>query len=268
MVNLSLPSLRADSFSAPLMERVQKVRKSGLTFAPEAGSQRLRDAINKNVTGDDLQSACRAAFEGGWNGLKLYFMLGLPTETDEDVLSIAAMAQEILNLWKKCANNKSRGLRVTVSTSCFVPKPHTPFQWEPQITMAEYLRRVGLLRGAMRSKAITYNWHSPEQGYVEAALARGDRRIGRVIEAAWRNGARLDSWSEFFQLCRWQAAFGQCGLDADFYALRERELDETLPWSIVSAGVSSEHLMSERVASRAGVTTPDCSEKCSACGAC
>ena len=268
MVNLSLPSLRADSFSAPLMERVQKVRKSGLTFAPEAGSQRLRDAINKNVTGDDLQSACRAAFEGGWNGLKLYFMLGLPTETDEDVLSIAAMVHEILNLWKKCANNKNRGLRVTVSTSYFVPKPHTPFQWEPQVTIEEYLRCVELLRGAMRSKAITYNWHSPEQGYIEAALARGDRRIGRVIEAAWRNGARLDSWSELFQLGRWQAAFGECGLDADFYALRERELDETLPWSIVSAGVSNEHLESERAASRAGVTTPDCSEKCSACGAC
>jgi len=268
MVNLSLPSLRADNFSVALMERVQKVRKSGLTFAPEAGSQRLRDVINKNVTEDDLRNACRVAFEGGWNGVKLYFMLGLPSETDEDVTAIADMAKVMLNLYKNYAYNKNRGVRITVSTSCFVPKPHTPFQWAPQVPMEEYLRRVELLRGALRSKAITYNWHSPEQGYIEAVLARGDRRLGGVIEAAWRGGARLDSWSEFFRLDRWQAAFEECGLDPDFYALRERRHDETLPWSLVTAGVSDEHLLSELKASLAGVTTPDCSVECSACGAC
>ena len=267
-VNLSLPSLRADNFSVELMERVQKVRKSGLTFAPEAGSQRLRDVINKNVTEDDLMSACRVAFEGGWNSVKLYFMLGLPTETDEDVKAIAAMAQALLNLWKNCDNNKKRGVRITVSTSCFVPKPHTPFQWEPQITMAEYLRRVELLRGALRSMSITYNWHSPEQGYIEAALARGDRRVGAVIESAWRKGARLDSWSEFFLLDRWLEAFMERGLDPDFYILRERRVDELLPWSHVSAGVSNEHLRSELAKSRAGQTTPDCNTKCAVCGAC
>jgi len=267
-VNLSLPSLRADNFSVELMERVQKIRKSGLTFAPEAGSQRLRDVINKNVTEEELLETCSVAFEGGWNSIKLYFMLGLPTETDEDVMAIAGITQAILNLSRKCANNKNRGARITISTSCFVPKPHTPFQWERQITMAEYLRRVGLLRSALRSKAITYKWHSPEQGYIEAALARGDRRLGRVIESAWGNGARLDSWSEHFMLDRWLAAFEECGLDPEFYALRERGDDELLPWSVVSAGVSNDHLVREREASRAGVTTPDCSEECLECGAC
>jgi len=251
-----------------LMERVQKVRRSGLTFAPEAGSQRLRDVINKNVTESDLFDACRLAFEGGWNNVKLYFMLGLPTETDDDVLAIACLTHAILNLWKKYAKNKNRAVRITVSTSCFIPKPHTPFQWEPQIDMAEYLRRVELLRGALRSKSVTYNWHSPEQGYIEAALARGDRRIGKVIESAWRKGARLDSWSEFFLLDRWEAAFEECGLDPGFYSLRERSEDERLPWSLIDSGVSNRHLRSELEASRAGRTTPDCSKHCPACGAC
>ena len=265
---LSLPSLRADNFSVELMERVQKVRKSGLTFAPEAGSQRLRDVINKNVTEEDLLNTCRIAFEGGWNGVKLYFMLGLPAETDEDVVAIANLSHAVLNTWKRYANNKSRGVRLTVSTSCFIPKPHTPFQWEAQITMDEYMRRVRLLRDALRTKAITYNWHSPEQGYIEAALARGDRRLGAVIEAAWRLGARLESWSEFFSLDTWMTAFGKRSLEAGFYALRERGYGEILPWSVVSAGVREEYLRNERELSREGQKTPDCREKCSGCGAC
>jgi len=266
-VGLSLPSLRADNFSVELLERVQKVRKSGLTFAPEAGSQRMRDVINKNLTEDELLDTCRVAFEGGWNSLKLYFMLGLPTETDEDVLAIAGIAHAVLHTWKKHARSKSRGVRITVSTSCFVPKPHTPFQWEPQIAMGEYLRRVGLLRGAIRSKSITYKWHSPEQAYIEAALARGDRRMGGVIEAAWRNGARLDAWSEHFSLERWQGTFEARGLDPDFYALRERPREELLPWRVVSSGVEDGYLWEGRLAAMAGEKAPDCREGCSNCGA-
>jgi len=266
-ISLSLPSLRVDNFSVGLMERIQRVRKSGLTFAPEAGSQRLRDAINKNISEADLLNACRVAFEGGWNSVKLYFMLGLPTETDDDVIAIADLSRAVLQAWKQYASNKSRGVRITVSTSCFIPKPHTPFQWEAQATMEEYLRRVGLLKGALRAKAITYNWHSPEQGFIEAALARGDRRLGEVIRAAWLNGARLDSWSEHFSIGRWLSAFGQCGLDPASYALRERSQGEILPWSVVSAGLSDEHLWKERTASQENKTTPDCRKECSGCGA-
>ena len=264
---LSLPSLRADNFSIELMERVQKVRKSGLTFAPEAGSQRLRDVINKNVTEEELLNTCRIAFEGGWNGVKLYFMLGLPTETDEDVIAIAELSRAVLNTWKRYAKNKSRGVRITVSTSCFIPKSHTPFQWESQITAEEYMRRVELLRGELRTKAITYNWHAPEQGFIEAALTRGDRRMTGVVEAAWRLGAKLDSWGEYFNLNHWLSAFEKCGLDPGFYAYRERGQDEILPWSVVSSGVSDGHLWSERLASQEGRITPDCRRACSGCGA-
>ena len=267
-ISLSLPSLRADNFSVSIMERIQRVRKSGLTFAPEAGSQRLRDVINKNVTEDDLLNTCRVAFEGGWNSVKLYFMLGLPTETDDDVIAIADLARAVLDTWKRHAKNKNRGVRISVSTSCFIPKPHTPFQWEKHIDMDEYQRRVNLLRDSLKTKAITYSWHSPEQGYIEAALARGDRKLGAVIERAWELGARLDSWSEYFSLETWNAAFEQCGLSADFYASREREYDEILPWSIISSNIRIEHLWSERNAAYEEKTTPDCRQKCSACGAC
>lgn len=266
-VNLSLPSLRADNFSLELMEKVQKVRKSGLTFAPEAGTQRLRDVINKNVREEDLLNTCRIAFEGGWNSVKLYFMLGLPTETDEDVLGIADLAEKVLRLWKTHAANKSRGVRITVSTSCFVPKPHTPFQWEPQVSMEEYMRRVTLLRENMRSKAITYNWHDPDTSLIEAVLSRGDRRIGAVIERVWETGGRLDSWSDYFSLDRWLEAFGHCGLEPDFYAARERTFNEVLPWSRVDLGVKPIFLWEEREYSRQGLLSPDCREKCSNCGA-
>lgn len=267
-ISLSLPSLRADNFSMDIMRRVQKVRKSGLTFAPEAGTQRLRDVINKNVTEEDLLTSCRVAFSGGWNTVKLYFMLGLPTETDEDVLGIADLAVKVLYAWRENAVNKARGVRITVSTSEFIPKPHTPFQWEAQIGREEYLRRVRLLTDALKkAKAVTYNWHDAEVSLVEAALARGDRRMGAVIEKVWRAGGKLESWSEYFRLDRWLDAFAACGLDIAFYATRERREDELLPWGHMDMGVTKAHLLREREQSRAGLLSPDCRASCSGCGA-
>jgi radical SAM superfamily enzyme YgiQ (UPF0313 family) len=216
------------------MERVQKVRKSGLTFAPEAGSRRLRDYINKNITEDDLLKACGVAFAGGWNSVKLYFMLGLPTETDEDIIAIADMAYKVQQTWRENTNNIKRGVRITVSTSCFIPKPHTPFERVAQISICEYLRRVDLLRGSIRSKSITYNWHSPQQGLIEAALSRGDKKLSYVIEAAWRLGSRLDSWSEHFSFNTWMKAFEESSIEPEHYASRERTKDEKLPWSVVT----------------------------------
>ena len=265
--NLSLPSLRADNFSMELMEKAQQVRKAGLTFAPEAGTQRLRDTINKNVTEDDLLETCRIAFEGGWNSVKLYFMLGLPTETDEDVLAIASLAEKVLYTWKRSAKNKDRGVRLTVSTSCFVPKPHTPFQWEAQVTPGEYERRVALLRSNMRAKAIRYNWHDSETSFIEAVLARGDRRVGRVLETVVQNGGRLDAWDECFSFERWTRAFESCGLDPAFYAHRARAYGELLPWRVTSVGVDEAYLWSEREAAYKGEITPDCRAQCTGCGA-
>ena len=267
-VNLALPSLRADNFSMNLMEKLQRGgRKSGLTFAPEAGSQRLRDAINKNVTEEDLLTSCRTAFSGGWNGVKLYFMLGLPTETDEDVLGIADLANKVYQVWRENTPNRSRGVRITVSTSCFVPKSHTPFQWEGQNTQEEYLRKVTLLREHLRNRSITYNWHDPETSFLEAVLSRGDRRLADAIEEAWRHGAKFDSWSEYFHLQTWLDAFQTCGLDPAFYANRVREKDEILPWHVISDGVKESYLWKERQAAYDGVITPDCRVKCSGCGA-
>ena len=265
-VSLSLPSLRADNFSVDLMERVQKVRKSGLTFAPEAGTQRLRDVINKNVREEDLLNSCRIAFEGGWNTLKLYFMLGLPTETDEDVVAIAELAERILQVWKQSAANRNRGLRLTVSTSLFVPKPHTPFQWNGQITSEEYLRRVALLKSSLRSRAIVYNWHEAETSLVEAVLARGDRRVGKVLESVWRKGGGLDSWSEYFSLGNWLSSMEEEGLDPAFFANRDIPEDETLPWSMITAGVTADYLRKERHTALEGFITPDCRKKCTGCG--
>lgn len=266
-ISLSLPSLRADNFSMGLMERVQKVRKSGLTFAPEAGSQRLRDVINKNVTEEALLNSCRIAFEGGWNTLKLYFMLGLPTETDEDVAAIARLAEKVLHTWREYASNKSRGVKITVSTSMFVPKPHTPFEWEPQVGVEEYLRRVRLLRDNLTSRSITYNWHEPHVSLIEAALSRGDRRMGAVIEEVWRRGGKLDSWSDYFSMERWLDAFDSRGLDPDFYAGRTRGEDELFPWDVISVGVSKKYLACERKEAYAGRVTPDCRTRCMGCGA-
>ena len=266
-VNLSLPSLRADNFSMSLMQRLAKGRKSGLTFAPEAGTQRLRDVINKNVTQEELLASCRTAFAGGYSAVKLYFMLGLPTETDEDVLGIADLAARVMHAWRESASNKQRGVRITVSTSWFVPKPHTAFQWEPQISKEEYQRRVKLLREAITTKTVTYNWHDPDTSFLEAVLARGDRRMCKVLEAAWRKGAKLDAWEEYFSLERWMEAFDECGLDPHFYANRQREKDEIMPWSVISSGVTEEYLWRELQRAKAGVTTPDCRTHCNACGA-
>lgn len=266
-IGLSLPSLRADNFSMEIMERLQKVRKSGLTFAVEGGSQRLRDAINKNVTEEDLLHTCSIAFAGGWNSVKLYYMLGLPTETDEDIVGIAEMANQVLHCWRVNAKNKNRGVKITISTSCFIPKPHSPFQWEAQISIEEYLRRVNLLRSSITAKNVTYNWHDAETSYVEAALSRGDRRLADVIETVWRNGGRLEAWSDYFSFDRWVSAFKECGVDGDFYASRERAIDELLPWDMIDVGVRKAHLVHEREQCYASTLSPDCRRQCSACGA-
>ena len=266
-VNLSLPSLRADNFSMALMQRLAKGRKTGLTFAPEAGTQRLRDVINKNVTLEELLNSCHTAFAGGYNAVKLYFMLGLPTETDEDVLGIADVAARVMHAWRESAPNKQRGVRITVSTSYFVPKPHTAFQWEPQITREEYERRVQLLRENMTTKTVTYNWHDGQTSFIEAVLARGDRRLGNVLETVWRKGGHLDAWEEYFSLERWMEAFDECGVDPAFYAYRRREKDEIMPWDMISSGVTKEYLWREHENAVAGVTTPDCRTRCNGCGA-
>ena len=266
-IGISLPSLRADNFSIDIMHRIQKTRKSGLTFAPEAGSQRLRDAINKNVREEDLLHTCRLAFEGGWNTIKLYFMLGLPTETDEDILGIAELANQVLHTWRLYAKNKNRGVRITVSTSCFVPKPHSPFQWERQVTMDEYIRKVNLLRENIKAKNVVYNWHDPQTSYIEATLSRGDRRMGRVIENVWRAGGRLEAWSDYFLFGRWMKAFDDAGTDPTFYAYRERCEDEVMPWDIVDVGVRRAHLWHEREQAYRSELSPDCRKQCSACGA-
>ena len=266
-ININLPSLRADGFSMGIMQRLQRVRKTSITFAPEAGTQRMRDTINKNVKEEDLLQSCRTAFEGGCNAVKLYFMLGLPTETDEDVIGIAQLAEKVYWTWKSYAVNKSRGLRITVSTSFFVPKPFTPFQWEAQITREEYHRRVDLLRNSIKNKSIQYNWHEMETSYIEAVLARGDRRLGKLLETVWRKGGRLDSWSEYFSFERWMEAFAETGIDPDFYALRERPKDEILPWSMIDIGVHPEYLWREREQAYRSVITPDCRVQCMGCGA-
>ena len=266
-VSLSLPSLRADNFSLGLMERVQHVRKSGLTFAPEAGTQRLRDAINKNLTEEEILRSCRTAFSGGWSSVKLYFMLGLPTETDEDVLGIADLAEKVYQAWKETTPNPKRGVTITVSTAWFVPKPHTAFQWEPQISMEEYQRRVKLLRDHMRGRSIRYNWHDSQTSFLEAVFARGDRKVAEVIETAWRSGAKFDAWSEGFDFDRWLEAFSACGVNPAFYANRVRDKDERFPWDVTSVGVSRQFLWRERERAYAASTTPDCRTQCSGCGA-
>ena len=265
-INLSLPSLRADNFSRELMLRLQKVRKSGLTFAPEAGTQRLRDVINKNVTEEEILTTCATAFSGGWNNVKLYFMLGLPTETDEDVLGIAELAYKIIRVWKETASNKKRGLSINLSTAYFVPKPFTPFQWVEQISPEEYLRRVHLLKDAIRSKSIDYRYHEADLSRLEAVLARGDRRLGPVLEQAVENGARLDGWDEYFDYDAWLRAFDACGVDPADYC-RRYDVDEVLPWDTISVGVSRGFFRKEYEKACRGETTPDCRQGCNGCGA-
>jgi len=266
-INLSVPSLRADNFSRELMQKLQTLRKSGLTFAPEAGTQRLRDVINKNLSEEEILSTCEIAFSGGWNNVKLYFMLGLPTETDEDVLGIAELVYKIIQTWKEKAANKKRGLRVHVATAFFVPKPHTPFQWEQQITPEEYLRRCRLLKSHFYSKSIEYNYHTPDISRLEAVVARGDRRLCPVIEDAARRGARLDGWDEYFNYQHWLDAFEACGVDPNFYTVRGYGEDEVLPWDVIDVGVTKRFLLHERQLAYEGRVTPDCRHGCSGCGA-
>jgi len=266
-VNLSVPSLRADNFSRELMEKLQAVRKSGLTFAPEAGTQRLRDVINKNLTEEEILTTCVNAFSGGWNNVKLYFMLGLPTETDEDVIGIAELVYKVILAWKEHAVNKKRGLRVHVATAYFVPKPHTPFQWEKQITPQEYLRRCRLLKEHFYSKSIEYDYHGPDLSRLEAVFARGDRRLGAVLEEATANGARLDGWDEYFNYGIWFDAFQKCGIDPDFYTVRGYGEEELLPWDMIDVGVSKKFLLRERKRAYEEKVTPDCREGCAGCGA-
>ncbi len=266
-VSLSVPSLRADNFSRELMEKLQTVRKSGLTFAPEAGTQRLRDVINKNLREEEILSTCAQAFAGGWNNVKLYFMLGLPTETDEDVLGIAELVYKVVQAWKENAVNRKRGLRVHVATAYFVPKPHTPFQWEAQITPQEYLRRCKLLKEHLYSKSIEYDYHSTELSRLEAVFARGDRRLGAVIEEAVNSGARLDGWDEYFRYDIWCNAFEKCGIPVDFYTVRGYGEEEILPWDMIDVGVSKKFLLRERQRAYDAQVTPDCRHGCAGCGA-
>ncbi len=266
-IKLSLPSLRADNFSRELMLKLRKSGRSSLTFAPEAGTQRLRDAINKNVTEEEILTTCRIAFSGGWNAVKLYFMLGLPTETDEDVLGIAELVWKIIKEWKAYGSEKKRGLSINLSTAFFVPKPFTPFQWEAQITPEEYMRRVHLLQSAIKTKMVDYRYHGPELSRLEAVLARGDRRLGAVLEEAVKNGARLDSWEEYFRNDIWMEAFASCGLDPDFYACREFGKEEVFPWQTISIGLRREFFWHEREKAYQSLTTSDCRTQCAGCGA-
>ena len=266
-INLSLPSLRADNFSRELMLKVQKVRKSGLTFAPEAGSQRLRDAINKNVTEHEILETCATAFSGGWNSVKLYFMLGLPTETDEDVAEIAELVNKIVYCWRQNATNKKRRLSINLATAFFVPKPFTPFQWEQQITPEEYLRRVHLLQSCLTARGVDYRYHESDLSMLEAVLARGDRRLGKVLLRAHELGCKLDGWDEYFKNELWMQAFSDCGVDPDHYTTRGFGEDEILPWQTIDVGVTKQFFLRERALAYQSVTTPDCRTSCAGCGA-
>jgi len=266
-VALSLPSLRLDSFEKEFIQEMQKVRKTGLTFAPEAGTQRLRDVINKGVTREDLANTVTDAFRSGWNSVKLYFMIGLPTETEDDLQGIADLARMVTDCYFQVDREiRQKGLKVTVSTSSFVPKPFTPFQWEPQDTMDQLREKQQYLKKALRSKYIEYNWHDPELSYLEAVFARGDRRLGRVLLSAWENGARFDGWAEQFSMDAWIKAFEENNISPEFYAYRRRERDEILPWDHIDAGVSKAFLWKEWQKALNGQTTQDCRISCSGCG--
>lgn len=266
-VSISLPSLRIDSFSIDLAHKVQQVRKSGLTFAPEAGTQRLRDVINKGVTEENLKEAVSAAFRQGWTSVKLYFMIGLPTETDEDVIGIAELAQKVVH-WYKEVKGK-RGARVTVSVSSFVPKPHTAFQWFAQNTMEELERKQRLLKDHIRDRSINFSYHDARTSYLEGVFARGDRRLGQVLLEAWKLGAKFDGWSEHFQYETWLKAFEHCHVNPNFYNQRERDKQEVLPWDHLSSGANKEFFLREYQNAVDEKFTPDCRhDRCSACGVC
>lgn len=266
-IGVSLPSIRIDSFSVDLIKEIQKVRKTGLTFAPEAGSQRMRDIINKGVNEQNLLDSSRSAFEAGWSTLKLYFMIGLPYETMDDVLGIGELGEKVVEEYFKVPKNvRKRGLRVTLSTSIFVPKAFTPFQWAPMDRMDNVKGKISNLRDSIKSKAIVYNWHESPVSYMEAVFARGDRRLCDVLIKAFEKGARFDGWGEYFDFERWQESLKECNVDGDFYTYRERSYEEILPWDFIDIGVSKRYLMSENEKAKSEVLTPDCREKCTGCG--
>lgn len=266
-VGISLPSLRMDSFSVEVLQAVQKVRKTGLTFAPEAGSQRLRDVINKGVTDDNIDETLRQVFELGWSRVKLYFMLGLPTETMEDVQGIIDIAKRLIKMYKvMTAGEKVKGLTLTVSTSTFVPKPFTPFQWYGQESMTSVVEKQQLLRETFRDTRVKYNYHDVKTSFVEAVFARGDRRLGQALIAAENRGAHFDGWEEHFNFHRWMDVFQSLGIDPEFYVTRERSLDEVFPWDIIDCGVDKAFLSREYTLAKQAKTTPDCRENCIGCG--
>lgn len=266
--NISLPSLRVDGFSEELANQLNVLRRSGLTFAPEAGTQRLRDAINKNLTEDEILATVSKAFAGGWSAVKLYFMMGLPTETAEDIVGIAQLGQRIVNAYYWNPDKpKGKSVTVSMSASCFVPKPFTPFQWEPQDTMEQLHEKQQLLVQSVTTKKISLSYHDAKTSFLEAVLARGDRRLGRVLETAYRRGCNLDSWSEHFHFDTWMQVMEECGLDPAFYANRRRDYDEVFPWDHLDYGVSKSFLINENKLAHESTTTPNCREKCSGCGA-
>jgi len=267
-ISLALPSMRIDRFNKALMEQLSKVRRSGLTFAPEAGTQRLRDVINKNITEDEIFSACKTAFEGGYAGVKLYFMMGLPTETDEDILGITDLAVRIADLYYQMPN-RPRGQKLSISISCatFVPKPFTPFQFEPQISIDEINRRQKLLLDSVKSKRyINVSYHNYRISILEAALAKGDRRLGAVIKWAWERGCKFDGWDEMYRYDEWVKAFEDVGADIDFYAHRPMAYDETAPWDHLDYMIEKSFFVRENKRARDGMTTKSCREQCSGCG--
>ena len=267
-INIALPSLRVDNFSDELMEKLNKVRRSGLTFAPEAGTQRLRDAINKNVTEDEVLRTSRKAFEGGWTAVKLYFMLGLPTETFDDVAGIAELAQKVVDEFYKNPNKpKGKGVQVSISVASFVPKPFTPFQWEPQDTREMLLEKQAHLLSCVKTRKVNVSYHKVDISFLEGVFARGDRRLSKVIYYAWQHGCKFDGWDDSFLFDTWLEAFEQCGVDPMFYTSRKREFEEILPWDHLDYGIRKEFLISENKKAHESVTTPHCRIKCAGCGA-
>ena len=266
-VNLSLPSLRADSFTRELMNKVSSIRQSGITFAPEAGTQRLRDAINKNLYEKDLMNAVRLAFEGGKSQVKLYFMNGLPTETYEDIEGISGLASRVVDEFYKTSPRPKKPVSVTVSVSCFVPKPHTPFQWEPQDSLESLRNKQEFLAEKITDRKIRYNWHEAKVSRLEAVFSKGDRKLSKAIALAQQKGVRFDAWDEYFDYDKWMEIFAECGIDPDFYANRKMSYDEILPWDVIDIGVSKNFLISESKKAYENQTTFNCKEKCSGCGA-
>lgn len=265
-IGLSLPSLRIDNFSLELMNKVQKVRKSGITFAPEAGTQRLRDVINKNIKEEDILTSTKMLFEGGWTNVKLYFMIGLPTETEEDILGIASLSQKVLDQYFAIPKEeRAKNINITTSTSSFIPKPFTPFQWAKQDTREEIIKKQDILKSTITNRKIKYNWHDNRASYLEGVFARGDRRLLPVILEAVKSGCRFDSWDEHFRFDKWMESFKKCGIDPDWY-LRERSYDEVLPWDHISIGISKDYFMRENEKAKRAETTLNCREKCSGCG--